>query len=580
MVFKKTLVAVATAVTSTAQVTSLNVSAMHSADRRRRRRRRRLAGTDDDGGSITSSGSGIVVHFALSLDVRAVSAATGSAYAVSGPASDDAWVTSNTSVAAALALVADLAADLSAAVRASSDDDDAAADSAWNVAAALAVASLPPGLVGSLSLAASPSAVVTWDPSKVWIALCSWDKPCNWPSPAPTQPRPSGLPTPSPTTVPDFRPGVSAASASLLLLAFVNVAACASLATKSAQKSRAKKRQRSDKALNKELGKFSQAHVMDLFGTSLLARQPPYKGAGGGPSGKRAAASLPQHGSFTAASAAVMFAALDCDGDGKLTAQDLETWLKAQRARTRQRSGVFGAGVFECDEVDAFLRQGCAPPPGALLASASDTTGNAVAFSAPSPFLRGIGGPFDSGSKGPLAFPGALPPQQPIEGPWLSEEGLLQCLSRFPSLAFNWADPLGVGSSHGRDSTIAAPSALGASRSFSREAAAALFRRLDTDGDGVVRSHDLRVWRRMLPLGRPADQLVAKLMASATHVERHSDLSGTTRAGQGHHQSSHHSGRPSGGGVDDDLSLGLKQWGLYMALKDDPELTAELTTQV
>ena len=218
-----------------------------------------------------------MVHFALSLDVRAVSAATGSAYAVSGPASDDAWLSSNASVAAALALIADLAADLSAAVRASSDDDAAAADSAWSVAAEVAVASLPPGLVGSLSLEASPSAAVTWDPAKVWIALCSWDEPCNWPSPAPTQPRPSGLPTPSPTAVPDFRPGVSAASASLLLLALENVAACALLATKSAQKSRAKKRQRSDKALNKELGKFSQAHLMDLFGTSLLARQPPGK---------------------------------------------------------------------------------------------------------------------------------------------------------------------------------------------------------------------------------------------------------------------------------------------------------------
>jgi hypothetical protein len=381
--------------------------------------------------------------------------------------------------------------------------------------------------------------------------------------------------------VPDFRPGVSAASASLLLLALVNVAACALLATKSAQKSRAKKRKRSDKALNKELGKFSQAHLMDLFGTSLLARQPPGKGARGGPSGARAAASLPQQGGFTAASAAAMFAALDCDGDGKLTAKDLETWLKAQRTRTRQRSGVFGTGVLECDEVDAFLRQGCAPPPGAPLARTSDASGNAVAFHAPPPFLRGIGGPFDSGSKSLSAFPGALPPQQPVEGPWLSEEGLLQCLSRFPSLAFDWADPLGGGSSHGRGSGSAAPSAVGVSRSCSREAAAALFRRLDTDGDGVVHAHDLRVWRRMLPLGRPADQLVATLMAGATHLESRAVSSGTTpSAGQGRRQSSHHSGHPSGGGGGDELSLGLKQWSLYMALKDDPELAVELTIQV
>jgi len=177
------------------------------------------------------------------------------------------------------------------------------------------------------------------------------------------------------------------------------------------------------------------------------------------------------------------------------------------------------------------------------------------------------------------AIPGALPPQKPIEGPWLSEEGLLQCLSRFPSLAFDWADPLGGGSSHGRGSGSAAPSAVGVSRSCSREAAAALFRRLDTDGDGVVHAHDLRVWRRMLPLGRPADQLVAKLMAGATHLESRAVSSGTTpRAGQGRRQSSHHSGHFSGGG--DELSLGLKQWSLYMALKDDPELAAELTIQV
>jgi hypothetical protein len=248
----------------------------------------------------------------------------------------------------------------------------------------------------------------------------------------------------------------------------------------------------------------------------------------------RAAASLPQQGGFTAASAAAMFAALDCNGGGKLTAKDLETWLKAQRTRTRQRSGVFGAGVLECDEVDAFLRQGCAPPfsRSAQMARTSDASGNAVVCNAPSPFLRGIGGHFDSGIEGLLAFPGALPPQQPIEGSRLSEEGLLQCLSRKPSLAFDWADPLGGGSCHGRGRGSAAPSALGASRSFSREAAAALFRRLDTDGDGVVRAHDLRVWRRMLPLGRPADQLVATLMASATHVESRAVSSGTTpRAG-------------------------------------------------
>jgi len=93
--------------------------------------------------------------------------------------------------------------------------------------------------------------------------------------------------------------------------------------------------------------------------------------------------------------------------------------------------------------------------------------------------------------------------------PRLTETSLGKMLARFPMLSFDWEDPLQL------SNLKSAFKARAQSRAVSREAVAGIFRRLDTDGDGWVKPADLRVWRRMLPLGRSEEALIVSVMVGA-----------------------------------------------------------------
>ena len=192
--FKTVVAAVTSALTLTAQVIAVNASAVRSS-----RARRQLLS------------DGVQLAFTIAVDVRAASSASGKTYAISGAAGSDDWASSNTTMREASALAADVAAAVQAAT---SNADDDSGLSVWDALAAAAVAALPAALKsGGLSLAASSTARVAVRAGSVRVVVCSWDNPCEAPSPVPTTALPSQVPTPAPSPRPDYtlRPSVSAA---------------------------------------------------------------------------------------------------------------------------------------------------------------------------------------------------------------------------------------------------------------------------------------------------------------------------------------------------------------------------------
>jgi Ca2+-binding EF-hand superfamily protein len=219
-----------------------------------------------------------------------------------------------------------------------------------------------------------------------------------------------------------------------------------------------------------------------------------------------------------------MFQALDVNQDGFICAQDLDRWLAQNSSPTmkpKTGSRCADSRTLCLDEVAAFLH--------------TSSSNDAIQSSSP-------------GS--------------------LSEDGLAMRLAQFPALAFDWKAPLPSADGH---------KALEGNL-FNHEAAAALFRRLDSDGDGLVKAADLRVWRRMLPLGRPEDDLVKSVFkpkGANTNVSTTPEAQNKSISPQeavehrGIKTLNFHAGE----------SPGLRSWDFYMSLRDDPMLTVELRTQ-
>lgn len=400
--FKKTLAAVVPALSKTSQVTAANATTAPASQVRRLGREpgRRLTTS-----SSSSSRSVVRVKFAVSVDVREAAAASGEAYSIIGPASDDGWATSNRSLAVATALVEGMVAELLAAtsvdaqrrlarLAAAGEEPPslppptttsqrrrrtaaAATTSTWDVAAAAAVASLPVAATGgSLSLAASPGSA-SFDRGSVKVTICRFDDPCLAPTPGPTVARPSQVhnnamhplhaagnsggclssslppstliraqvPTPAPTRVPDYALHVHAASAALAFVAFAQVAVCVGLFFKAQKRSREKQRARGDAALAKEQARFAAAHIVDLFGAHH-SNQGAKDAHANARNALGSASGGPGH--FTPLMATHMFNGLDGNGDALLTRDDLAGWLHEQRAAAK--AGGFH-GSFEVDEV-------------------------------------------------------------------------------------------------------------------------------------------------------------------------------------------------------------------------------------
>jgi hypothetical protein len=262
--------------------------------------------------------------------------------------------------------------------------------------------------------------------------------------------------------------------------------------------------------------RFAQSHIVDLFGAggSAPSKQPSAAVAGLRRRHLREAAPT----SFTPALAHAMFVGLETNADGFLCAQDLEAWLAQQAAAAkgcsaaRRDAGGSSMYALRLGEVAAFLRRGAAGPLFLAPPPAAAKSRRRVRFSEDGG-VGGVGGdgPLDLAATATATASGAA------KDHLLSEDGLAACLARFPTLAFDWDAPIGVlpggGGAFARGG--GAFQAQAQSRAFSREAAANLFRRLDSDGDGWVRAADLRVWRRMLPLGRSEDALVCSVLAGA-----------------------------------------------------------------
>ena len=259
---------------------------------------------------------------------------------------------------------------------------------------------------------------------------------------------------------------------------------------------------------------------------------------------------------FTPDTMHAMFEALDMNGDGVVCAQDLRRWIEQQ-----QEPEKVNIHVLNLDEIGAFLHSG--------------------------------GANKESDREIELGTVTSADGNRRIDA--LSEDGLVSCLACFPTLAFNWNDPLSL---DGRGAFMKNSSSSSSSSkecrvqgtSLNRETAAMLYRRLDSDSDGVVTAADLRMWRRMLPLGRSEDDLVRSLLVGANATVPISTKSSTSRSNnikkhvgkllvepaessmlcRGSETVTNNSGDPRG----------LKPWSLYGILRDSPVLAAELCAQV
>ena len=125
-------------------------------------------------------------------------------------------------------------------------------------------------------------------------------------------------------------------------------------------------------------------------------------------------------------------------------------------------------------------------------------------------------GEADSGAGGGGRRPSTLNPMvRAREGSWdegcLHEMhlfGLVELLEYFPELApgVDWA----------AEDDAALARSRGARWRLGRAEADAVFRRIDTGGDGGLDAMDLRLWSRMLPVGRPAGDLARLVLRHAS----------------------------------------------------------------
>jgi Ca2+-binding EF-hand superfamily protein/predicted DNA binding CopG/RHH family protein len=285
-----------------------------------------------------------------------------------------------------------------------------------------------------------------------------------------------------------------------------------------------------------------------------------------------------------------MFQALDMNSDCLVCAKDLSLW-QTQHVVARSSLSKLGSShdpeasphELHLDEILAFLR----------VCGASHSV-DLMPYSIITRDLRKTG----EYRKKKVFFEDNddLTPAQCVESDAFSEEGLAACLALFPTLAFDWTSPLNCGSSRNtvRSERSGAKQSHLRNASFNREMAATWFSRIDTNSDGWITAADLRVWRRMLPLGRSENKLVlsfipmdtdaneaaAKVLRSKTAplkalMRRRSSLF-TLTAVETQAQS-------SGSTVDEvhpEIVPGLKPWEFYMVLREDPMLTAEICAQV
>jgi hypothetical protein len=336
---------------------------------------------------------------------------------------------------------------------------------------------------------------------------------------------------------------------------------CLSIVYRSGSHSRAKKYLRSEQYFNHESSRLHEAHLIDLFG-SLRIKKPTKSQRGN---------TARVH--FSQAMGKAMFLGLDIDCDDLITRENVEQWVKAQNFNfdlsTFEIEAFLRGGRFwkddvvrEIDSPQTVLEMGKGEPNVNVLSHAEQTltTANENSLEPPSS---------------------------------INEESLRKCLKRFPMLAFNWDDPLGV---------LAEGSAFRARAQgravVSRELSLKIFKRIDSDNDGWVHPSDVRTWRRMLPIGRPADALVRSLFAGAQKV--HKKIKSTPPKLQRTQNKDQMDfavnltdriKQRSFTTLKDDVSrivfsnhlepedVGLNSWDLFLILRDNPMLGGELAAQ-
>ena len=259
---------------------------------------------------------------------------------------------------------------------------------------------------------------------------------------------------------------------------------------------------------------------------------------------------------FSTDSIHAMFQELDMNGDGYLCTEDLGRWMNHEGS----------PHALHLDEISAFLRAGKG------VSSSKYTPAASLLYTGNSEIQ---------------------PSEESINSDTLIEDGLASCLALFPALAFDWNAPFSSGSrsiftsssSSSSTTTTTTFQSHSQGNSFNRDNAAVLFRRLDSDSDGWITAADLRLWRRMLPLGRSEDDLVLSFFPADTDAKsvpaphkvptrRRSSLFTTTIESPANGCGSVITARAA-----KELP-GLKPWNFYMVLRDNPMLIAELCTQV
>jgi hypothetical protein len=230
--FAKTLVATSAYMSLASQITFLRATWGGAPFRRRRLQQ---SGARQPWRSLDSGN--VTILFTIEVNVNEASGASGKAYSIAGPSSDDEWASSNDTLALAIALVGDVTSALS----------NATESSLWEVTAQRVIDSIPLLLThGSpLDLSAVPGGV-SFDPASVRVTVCKWNSLCEGPTPSPTIPHPSPVPTSSPTEVPEYWLRMSYASVPFVFLALLQVVVGATLVCKHMQRARAKAKARSD----------------------------------------------------------------------------------------------------------------------------------------------------------------------------------------------------------------------------------------------------------------------------------------------------------------------------------------------
>ena len=291
---------------------------------------------------------------------------------------------------------------------------------------------------------------------------------------------------------------------------------------------------------------------------------------------------------FTPDSIHAMFQSLDINGDGLVCAQDLSQW-QSQNAAKKRTLTKFGSShacdaspyVILLDEFVAFLHI-CGSTPSVDLVSLSSSGGRGMShYTKRKKRVR-----FENESSTPTPS---------FQSNALSEEGLARCLALFPTLAFDWSSPLNLGSSNPSTSTMSSATHQRHTQGtfFNREKAATWFCRIDSNSKGWITAADLRVWRRMLLLGRSEDDLVLMFFPSDANANKAAAKALIPKSAPSKVPIRRRSSlftipletqvQGSGSAVIEDqleiMSM-LKPWEFYMVLRENPMLAAELCVQV